>query len=209
MHWLYHTIRYFLVHWGYWAVIVGLMAESAGVPIPGETTLMFASFLAHKNTGLHLVWIIVLGTAAAVVGDNLGFYLGYKFGKTFIRWMKKLFHMDDTDIKAAKDLIKRHGGITVFFARFIFGLRTIAGPLAGTLGMEWKRFLLFNVAGAAVWVTAMACTGFAFASQFETLLGYFETASWIIAGGLFALGYFLWRHQKHKFKERQEQKEAA
>ncbi len=209
MHWLYHIIRYTLVHWGYWAVLAGLLGENAGIPLPGETVLMFASFLAHKHTGLKIEWVIVVGTAASILGDNLGFLLGHHLGRRLIRWMKKLFHMDDADIGAAKDQMKRHGAATVFWARYIFGLRTVAGPLAGMLGMEWKEFLLFNALGAATWVTSMSLVGFLFANQFDTLLGYFEKASWIMAAGLFTLGYLLWRRQKKKYKEREEKKKAA
>lgn len=177
MHWLYHVIRHFLVTWGYWAVLVGLLGESAGIPVPGETTLMFASFLAHKNTGLHLYWIIPIDIGAAVFGDNLGYLLGRKFGNTLLRWTKKIGHLSDDDVAAAKDLIRRRGGATVFAARYILGLRMIAGPLAGMLGMEWKRFLLFNFLGAASWVTAVSCLGYLFANEFDTLLSYIETAS--------------------------------
>lgn len=204
MHWIYHIIRYTLTHWGYWAVLAGLLGENAGLPVPGETVLMFASFLSHKNTDLQLMWVIVAGTAAAIMGDNLGFLLGRKLGTRLIRWMKKIFHLDDTDIGAAKNQIRCHGGATVFWARYIFGLRTVAGPLAGVLGMEWKKFILFNALGAATWVTSMAMIGYTFADQFETLLGFFEKASWTMAAGLFVLGYFLWRKKKKHFKERHE-----
>lgn len=209
MHWLDHIIRHALTHWGYWAVLGALLGENAGLPLPGETTLMFASFLAHKTEALQLVWIVVAGIGAAIIGDNLGFLLGRKLGSRLIRWMKKIFHLDDEDIAAAKDQLRRHGGLTVFFARYIFGLRTITGPLAGVLGMEWKRFLVFNALGAATWVTAVALTGYAFANEFSTLLDYFEKASWAIAAGLFGLGYFLWRRQKKHFKERHRNDEAA
>lgn len=204
MHWIYHIIRYTLTHWGYWAVLAGLLGENAGLPVPGETVLMFASFLSHKNTDLQLMWVIVAGTAAAIMGDNLGFLLGRKLGTRLIRWMKKIFHLDDADIGAAKNQIRCHGGATVFWARYIFGLRTVAGPLAGVLGMEWKKFILFNALGAATWVTSMAMIGYTFADQFETLLGFFEKASWTMAAGLFVLGYFLWRKKKKHFKERHE-----
>ena len=188
--------------WGYWAVLAGLLAEDAGIPVPGETVLMFASFLSHKpGTSLQLPWIIAVGTAAATLGDNLGFWLGHALGETLIRWCKKIFRLDDTDVGAAKQLIKRHGARTVFFARYIFGLRTIAGPLAGMLDMEWRKFLLFNFLGAATWVTMIACVGYAFANEFNTMLDYFEKAGWALAAGLFALGYFLWRRHKKKYKK--------
>ncbi|MGH9517729.1 MAG: DedA family protein [Terriglobales bacterium] len=203
VHWFYHTIREVLTSWGYWAVLLGLLGESAGFPLPGETVLMFASFLAHKHTNLEIQWVIVVGISAAVLGDNAGYFLGRHFGKTFIQWAKKLFHLDDIDIQAARDLIKRHGGRTIFFSRFIFGLRTIAGPLAGSLDMEWKRFFKFNVLGAATWVCAMAWAGYGFAKEFETLLGYIEKASWAMAAGLFFIGYWIWHRQKHHYRERQ------
>jgi membrane-associated protein len=209
MHWLENVIRHALTHYGYWAILGALLGENAGLPLPGETALMFAAFLAHKTQGLQLIWVIVVGFVAAVTGDNLGFLLGRTLGKRLIRWMKKLFHMNDEDIAAAKDQIRRHGAATVFWARYIFGLRTVAGPLAGVLGMEWKKFLKYNALGAAAWVTSIALVGYGFASKFQTLLDYFEKASWIIAAGLFAFGYWMWRRQKKGFKERQQQTNKA
>jgi membrane-associated protein len=203
MHWFYHIVQYALAHYGYWAVLAALLAEDAGVPVPGETTLMFASFVAHKGPELKLVWVIVIGIGAAVMGDNIGFFLGRALGRHLIRFMKKVFRLDDEDIGAARYLIQRHGASTIFWARFIFGLRTVAGPMAGVLGMKWKRFLTFNALGAAVWVTTMALTGYAFANEFNSLLDYFEKASWAIAAGLFTLAYLIWRREKKKYKERQ------
>jgi membrane-associated protein len=208
MHWLDHTIREFLHSWGYWAVLLGLLAESAGLPLPGESMLMFASFLANKEHHLVLHWIIPTGIAAAVLGDNIGFWLGRYFGRTFIRWAKKLFHLEDEDVKVAMDLLKRHGGRTIFFSRFVFGLRMIAGPLAGSLGMEWDTFLKYNVLGAATWVTIMAVTGYAFANEFQTLFDYIEKGSWGVAAGLLTLGYVIWRHQKNNYKHREERRVA-
>jgi membrane protein DedA with SNARE-associated domain len=209
MHQIYHYVRFALAHYGYWAVLGALLGEDAGLPLPGETTLMFAAFLAHKSTHLSLIWIIVVGIAAAIIGDNLGFLLGRKFGATLIRWMKKIARLDDLDTAAAKNLIKHHGGVTVFFARFIFGLRTIAGPLAGVLGMEWKRFWVYNALGAALWVTCMSLIGYEFANQFNNLLDYFEKASWIIAAGLFGTGYFIWRRYKKHYRDQHHQQPKA
>jgi membrane-associated protein len=208
MHWFYHLVRHILVSWGYWALLLALFGESMGLPLPGETVLMFASFLTHKQTGLRIEWVILIGIAAAVMGDNLGFYLGRHFGKTFIRWAKKILRLDDEDIQAAKKLIERHGGRTIFFSRFIFGLRTIAGPMAGSLEMPWMRFFKFNLSGAATWVVGMSFMGYAFANEFNSLLGYIEKASWGIAGGLLLLGYLVWRRAKHRYKSQQQRKAA-
>lgn len=201
MEWLYHTVRHLLVHWGYWALLAGLLGEDAGLPVPGETVLVFAGFLAHRGSGLHLVWIILIGTAAATMGDNIGFFLGRKLGPRLIRWLQKVFRLDDEDIAVAKDQLQRHGAMTVFWARFVFGLRVVAGPLAGMLGMDWKEFLVFNALGAVTWVTTMGLLGFAFADQFRNLLTYFEKASWILLAAVFAVAYFIWRHEKKLFEE--------
>lgn len=208
MDWMYHAVRYALASWGYLAVPVALLAEDAGLPLPGETVLVFAAFLAHKNSGLRLYWIIPIGIAAAILGDNLGFFVGRKLGTWFIRWSKKLTPVDDVDVSAAKDLIRRHGSVSIFFARFLFGFRTIAGPVAGTLQMEWKKFLVANSLGAIAWVTAIATLGYEFASAFNTLLDYFKTVGWGVSGGMFALGYIYWRVEKKKFRDRQQRQHA-
>jgi membrane protein DedA with SNARE-associated domain len=206
MHWFYHTVRDVLTSWGYWALLLGIFGESLGLPLPGETVLMFASFLTHKQSGLNIWWVIAVGVVAAVAGDNVGYWLGRRYGTTLIRWAKKILRMDDAYIETAKKLIKTHGGRTIFFSRFIFGLRTIAGPMAGSLSMEWKRFFKYNLLGAVTWVTTMSLVGYAFANEFDTLLGYIEKASWAIAGGLLLAGYLIWRREK---KHYQGQRKAA
>lgn len=75
--------------------------------------------------------------------------------------------------------------------------------------MEWRRFFKFNVLGAATWVTCMAFVGYAFANEFESLLGYIEKGSWAIAGGLFTFGYLLWRRQKRRYKAEHGTRKAA
>lgn len=198
-----------LTSWGYWAVLLGLIGESAGLPLPGETVLMFASFLSHKHTNVSIQWVIATGIGASVLGDNAGYFLGRRFGPTLIRWAEKLFRLSNDDVQAARDLLKRHGARTIFFSRFIFGLRTIAGPLAGSLDMEWGRFLKFNVLGAATWVCAMAWAGYGFANEFESLLGYIEKVSWGMAAALFFTGYWIWRRQKRRYKQRKETKASS
>lgn len=201
MTWLYHAIRHALVHWGYLAVIAGLLGENAGLPLPGETVLMFASFLAHKTPQLQIGWVIASGIAAAIMGDNLGFFLGRWIGPRLLRWMEKTFGLKD-DIAVAKDQIRHHGPATVFWARYIFELRTITGPVAGALGMEWKTFLLYNALGAATWVSAIALIGYGFANEFQTLLGFFEKLSWVVGVGIFVVGYILWRRKKKRVQQR-------
>ncbi len=199
MQWIAKIVQQALVHWGYLALAAGLLGEDAGLPLPGESVLMFASFLAHKKNQLSLSIIVLVGIAAAVLGDNCGFWVGRRLGPHLLRWFKDKLKRGE-DVAVAKDQIDRHGGATVFWARYIFGLRTIAAPVAGALGMEWKRFLLFNALGACTWVTLIALIGYGFGSAFQNLLGYFEKGSWAISAGILAVGYYFWRREKKQYR---------
>jgi membrane-associated protein len=200
MQWLAELVREFLVRWGYYALAGALLGESAGLPLPGETTLMYASFVAHKSHELNILLVILVGASAAILGDNLGYLAGKYFGPRLLRWLSRKFHMDE-DIATARDQIRRHGGATIFWARFIFGLRTVAGPVAGALNMNWKKFLLYNALGAVTWVTTISLTGYLFANKFHSLAGFIEKVSWGVSGAIFAVGYILWRRKKKEFQE--------
>jgi membrane-associated protein len=168
-HSILDALRTALVHYGYWAVAVALLLENAGVPMPGETILLLASFLAYAERDLRLGWIIAVGTVAATLGDNLGFALGYYGGRPLLQRYQSIFRIQTKTLSRGESLFARFGAVTVFFARFIFGMRIIAGPLAGVLRMPWRKFLLFNLLGASVWVTAISGVGYLFGQHWERL----------------------------------------
>jgi membrane-associated protein len=181
-----------------------LLGENAGLPLPGETILIFASFLAYKGQNLHLPWIIVVGIAAATTGDNIGYVIGHFGGRRLLEKWKHVFHISTEDIKAGEDFLHRRGSVAIFFARFIAGMRVIAGPLAGVLRMPWKRFVLANAAGAAVWVSVISLVGYAFGSKFDSLIGFFKKADLAVMAGVVALAWYLWRRRKKRVKQRQQ-----
>lgn len=161
-----HSILDFLrnavVLYGYWAVAVALLLENAGVPVPGETILLLASFLAYSQHELQLLWIIVVATGAATIGDNIGFALGYYGGRPLLARYQKVFRIHDATVVRGENLFARYGAVTIFFSRFVFGMRIIAGPMAGVLRMPWRRFLVFNFLGAGLWVTVISVAGYLF-----------------------------------------------
>ena len=168
-HSILDVLRNAVVHYGYWAVATALLLENAGLPVPGETILLLASFLAYSEHDLQLPWIIVIATISATLGDNLGFALGYYGGRPLLKRYQTLFRIQDKTVTRGEELFARYGAATVFFARFVFGMRIIAGPMAGTLRMAWRKFLAFNFLGAAVWVTAICSVGYLFGRHWERL----------------------------------------
>jgi membrane-associated protein len=197
MHDLINTIRHFLIAWGYWAVALGLLLENAGVPVPGETILILASVLSFNTHELRLPWIIVVGTMAATSGDNIGYWIGRKGGRPLLDRWQRFFRVRDEHLGAAEKLIERYGAVSIFFARFITGVRVIAGPLAGVLRMQWRRFALFNFLGALVWVVVIASLGYSFGSQWGRLLELMKEANWIILAVVAVIiVIFLWKRRR-------------
>jgi len=173
-HHIFDLLRGALVHYGYWAVAAALLLENAGVPLPGETVLLLASFLAYRERDLQLGWIILVGTIAATLGDNAGYALGHYGGRPLLERYRNFFRISDTALGRGERLFSRFGAVTVLFARFVFGMRVLAGPLAGVLRMHWKRFAIFNLLGAALWVSAISSAGYFFGSQQKLLMHFIK-----------------------------------
>jgi membrane protein DedA with SNARE-associated domain len=179
MHLFLH-LREFVAGYGYWAIAIALFCENAGLPVPGETTLLFASFLAYSEHRLHLGWIIVVATCAATLGDNLGYVIGHYGGRALLSRYHKFFHVGPRMLARGEALFARYGSFTIFFARFVFGMRVVAGPLAGVLRMPWRTFVLFNALGAAVWVTVIAGAGYLFGRHWSELVRVLGRANLVI-----------------------------
>lgn len=172
-----------------------LLLENSGIPVPGETILLLASFLAYSHDELRLPYIIVIGVCAATLGDNLGFAIGYRGGRPLLDRYRSVFRIRPETIARGETLFDQYGAVTIFFARFIFGLRVIAGPLAGVLRMPWKRFAVFNFLGALLWVTVISTVGYKFGKHWDLLTEYVESLNigMVIAVAVGLLVLWLWR----------------
>ena len=194
-------LRSALVHYGYWAVAATLLLENAGVPVPGESVLLLASFLAYTEHDLQLGLIILVGTVAATLGDNLGYLIGHRGGRRLLERHRRIFHVSDAALARGERLFERHGSVTILFARFVFGMRVIAGPMAGVLRMPWKRFAVFNALGAALWVTVISVVGYSFGSQWKLLMHFmkrFDQA--LVAAFVLAVAVLWWRSRSKRGK---------
>jgi membrane protein DedA with SNARE-associated domain len=193
---LLDILRNALAHYGYWALAAILLLENAGIPLPGETVLLLASFLAYSQHELQLGWIIAVGTLAATLGDNLGFALGHYGGRPVLDRYQSIFRIPPATLTRGENLFTRYGAATIFFARFVFGMRIIAGPLAGVLRMPWRKFLLFNFLGAALWVSAIASVGYLFGrhwDRLEHILKRFDILAVIL---LIVIAFYLWQRNR-------------
>src|SRR5262249_17844256 len=132
-HAIFDALRNFIANYGYWAVALALLCENAGIPVPGETTLLLASFLAYSEHRLHLGWIIVVATCAATIGDNIGYAIGRHGGRPLLDRYRHMFRIPQQSLERGEALFARYGAAAIFVARFVFGMRIFAGPLAGVL----------------------------------------------------------------------------
>ena len=170
MHPAVDTLRNFVASYGYWAVALALLSESAGLPVPGEITLLLASFLAYSEHHLHLGWIIVVATCASTFGGEVGYAVGHHGGRQLLDRYKSMFKISSDALDRGEKVFAEYGAAAVFLSRFIFGMRVFAGPLAGVLRMPRRVFSIFNFLGAATWVTIIAGAGYIFGGQWRTLL---------------------------------------
>jgi undecaprenyl-diphosphatase len=146
-------------HYGYLVVLFGAMLESTGVPLPGETILLAAGVLVQRGH-LDLGDTIAFGIAGAVVGDQIGYWVGREGGRPFVlRWGRYLFITPER-LGRAEAFFERHGGKAVFLARFFSDLRVFGALVAGISRMRWMTFLIYNALGGAVWATAVVLVGY-------------------------------------------------
>ena len=153
-------MQYFFTHHGLPLLFVVVMLESFGIPLPGETALIFFGVLAAKGN-YDIKAVIVVAAAAAIVGDNLGYWIiGRLGGRALFRRNRWLQRWGDSVLPRAERIMRRHGGKTVFFGRFIAILHFTAAWVAGLGRMPWWRFLFWNMAGGIVWATAVGLVAF-------------------------------------------------
>jgi membrane protein DedA with SNARE-associated domain len=165
-HTIFQTLSDFFSRYGYWVIFFGVMLENAGIPIPGETVLLFAGFLAYHGK-IDLLPGILVAIAGATLGDSMGFLIGHYGGRPFVDRFIRRFPIVRKSFDHSQQLVLRHGQWAVFTGRFITGLRMFAGILAGLFRMPYRRFLFFNFTGATVWAIAIIYVGYLFGSSWQ------------------------------------------
>jgi membrane protein DedA with SNARE-associated domain len=154
-------VTHLLSSYGLILLFAVVAAESAGVPLPGETALVAAAILAAQGH-YSIVEVIVVAAVAAILGDNAGYWIGRTGGRALLRRWGPIRRYAERVLPPGERFFEKHGGKTVFIGRFVSVLRVTAAWLAGITHMTWWRFFLWNATGGIVWATLVSLLAYYF-----------------------------------------------
>ncbi|HEY0932434.1 MAG TPA: DedA family protein [Trebonia sp.] len=175
-----------LGHYGLWAILVLVLVEDFGIPVPGETVLIAGAIYAGSGR-LNVVAVGVVAFASAVVGDNIGYAIGRFGGRALIDRYGKYIFLTAERLDKTEHFFERHGTKIITVARFIEGLRQANGIIAGITGMHWLKFLIANAIGGALWVGAWVSIGYFAGQHITTIYDAITRYSLYVAIALVAL----------------------
>ena len=202
---MFQVISSVVIHvlnsYGYLAVLVFVAIESTGIPFPGETMLLAAAIVAGTSHHLSIVFVIAAAAAGAILGDNLGFWVGREGGFRLLRRYGRYIHLDERKLKLGQYLFQKHGGKVVFFGRFIAVLRAWAAFLAGTNRMKWLRFLVYNAMGGILWATIYGVGGYFLGNSVHSFSGPIAIITVALAVIILVAFFFLVRHNEKRLED--------
>jgi membrane protein DedA with SNARE-associated domain len=185
-------VTHLLVSYGLILLFAAVAVESAGIPVPGETALVAAAILATPQQHHYsIVSVIAVGAAGAIVGDNVGYWLGRKGGRALLERWEPIARYTARVLPPSERFFEKHGAKAVFFGRFIAFLRVTAAWLAGISHMRWWRFLLWNAAGGILWATVVSLLAYQFgkaAADAVGSYGLYGAAAIVVVGLVVLLG---------------------
>ena len=199
-----HDLTHLLNTYGYWAVLLFVAIESTGIPFPGETMLLIAAIYAGRTHHLAIPLVIAAAATGAILGDNLGFWVGREGGYRLLRRYGRYVRLEERRLKLGQYLFDQHGGKVVFFGRFAAVLRTWAAFLAGTNRMPWDRFLVFNASGGIVWATVYGLGGYVLGDNVHRLTGTVGIIAAVLAALAVVAGFIYLRRNEHRLADEAE-----
>jgi membrane protein DedA with SNARE-associated domain len=140
-------------------VFLAIALETAGLPLPGETALVVAAVAASQGK-YSIEWVITIAAAAAIIGDNIGYWLGRKLGRGFLQRYDVVRRFSERVLPPAERFFRRHGGKSIFFARWFSGFRIAGAWIAGFAHMPWWRFFIWNALGGIAWAVSVSLVAY-------------------------------------------------
>ena len=191
------SLMHLLESYGYIAVLVFVAIESTGIPFPGETMLIIAAIYAGTTHHLSIPFVIASAALGAILGDNLGFWVGREGGYRLLRRYGRYIRLDERKLKLGQYLFQKHGNKVVFFGRFVAVLRAWAAFLAGTNRMRWTSFLLFNALGGILWATIFGLGGYFLGDRVHQLTGPVGIIA-IVLAAIILIAFFIFLRRNEK-----------
>lgn len=184
-----------------YAIVFAILAvETMGIPAPGEAALVAAALVASQNGKINIYILIACAAVAAIVGDNIGFLLGRKFGRRLFVADGPLKKHRLKLLEKGEPFFERHGPKAVFLGRWVAALRIASAWLAGMNKMKWGPFLFWNALGGICWATTIGVVAYFLG---EAAGHFFKTFGYVALGVIVVaiLGFLAWRwHRKRKQK---------
>ena len=207
LEWLEHFMVDVIGDYGYQAIFVLMVLESALIPIPSEVTMVFGGFLVSRGD-LSFFWVGMLGTLAKVVGSWLAYWLGLKGGRPLVeRWGKYVF-LRPHEIDRAEAWFAKHGEAAVFVSRLLPVVRTFISLPAGVARMPFGKFTIYTFLGCLPWTFALTWAGMLLGDNWETFLRYGEPISYAIAA-ICAAVVIWWLVKRYRARNAAEPAEPA
>jgi membrane protein DedA with SNARE-associated domain len=178
--------------YGLLILFVLIAMESAGIPLPGETALVAAGVLASRGD-MGIFAVVSVAAVAAIIGDNVGYWVGRLGGRKLLQKSSLVDRHASRVLPWSERFFKRHGGKTVFLARFIAVLRVTAAWLAGISRMHWWQFFLWNAAGGIVWAVAVGLVAYYVGEAAAAAIGRYGLIAGAAIFVLLVAGAFLFR----------------
>jgi membrane protein DedA with SNARE-associated domain len=197
------SLTSFIEQHNQWALLVMfalLTLESFGLPVPGETALIACSVVASQGS-LEIAWVVVVGVAAAIIGDNLGYWAARKGGRPLLKRNRFTRAYSEKYLPRGERFFAKHGGKAVFLGRFVAVLRVTSAWVAGISHMHWWRFLVWNAAGGIVWATLVSVVAYYLG---DAAAGLISRYGLVAAGGaviLTLLGFLVVRLVERRIVE--------
>lgn len=192
-----HSIEALIQQYGYFGIPIVIFLGNLGVPVPEETAVLLGG-LAARRGDLSYEIVVPLCIATAILGDSLGFLIGRIGGRPLIVRYGARVGITKERFDKYEAFFENYGARTVFVARFIAGLRFMAGPLAGAAGLPFHRFLAANALGATLWVFAMTQIGYHLGPRILHVMAHAQLAILLIL--ISAFGIFLKTREAHRME---------
>ena len=191
-------MQHFIATYGYLAIFLLMVAESACIPVPSELIMTFGGALAAgavPGTGLNLVGVILAGTAGNVVGSYIAWAVGRYGGQPALRRWGRLLRIREHDLDRASQWFDRYGARAVLIGRLLPVVRTFISLPAGIAGMDPLRFGIYTTIGCVPWTAALGAAGYAVGKNWDSIVRGFHGPTYIIAAVVvIGLAVAIWRY---------------